>query len=188
MLASYLGEHVQGEDLALIGSKYFPKDGALLYYLGLSRLRQGRVPEGEGALRSALDASPDHVSARAALVVHLVQGRRHGEAMTLLAQRNLVPPDDRRADADLGVLEQWIRTWTWMSYGGAALAVGGLLAGPFSVAVGLALVLLGALIAGLGWTAFHRQLDAIVARQQFEEISQGLRRLHRRSRATLPVS
>lgn len=188
MIASYLGEHVQGEDLALVGSRYFPKDGAMLYYLGLCRLRQGRVPEAEANLRESLDVSPDLVSARALLAVHFVQARRHREALDLLQARRGVVPDDRRADADLALLEQWIRSWAFMLYGGAAIAGVGVLS-TFSIgAGGLAIMLLGALFVGLGWVAFHRHVDTIVARQKFEEISQGLRRLHRRARAAQPVS
>jgi tetratricopeptide (TPR) repeat protein len=188
MLASYLGEHGQGEDLALVGSRYFPKDGALLYYLGLCRLRQGRLEEGERSLQEALEASPELVSARAALAIHFVQTGRYGEAMTLLAARRGVAPDDRRTDADLGVLEQRIRLRAWMLYGGGALALAGVVSTLVVGVPGLAALVLGMFVVGLGWFAFHRQLDSVIERQKFEEISQGLRRLLRRSRATPPIS
>ncbi|MEZ4236759.1 MAG: tetratricopeptide repeat protein [Myxococcota bacterium] len=188
MLAAYLGEHSQGEDLALIGSRYFPKDGSILYYLGLCRLRLGRPAEAEEALRDAVEVAPDLVSARALLATHLVQQSRYGEAVALLQAREGIVPDDRRADADLASLEQGILWRASGLYGGMVLAVGGLVAtlavGPW----GLVVLLLGIACAGLGWLAFHRQLDSVIARQRFEEISQGLRRLHRRSRTTPPVS
>jgi hypothetical protein len=46
----------------------------------------------------------------------------------------------------------------------------------------------GVAVTALGWMAFRHELQAIQNRQRFEEISQGLRRLHRRSRHTPPVS
>lgn len=188
MLAGYLGEHLQGEDLALVGSRYFPKDGAVLYYLGYCRLRLGRIPEAEEALREAVKVSPDLVSARALLATHLVQSGRHREALALLADREGIVPDDRRADGDLQNLEQAIKWRASGLYGGGVLIVAGLLAAWFYAPIGLVAVLFGMALAGLGWFAFHRQLDTVVARQRFEEISQGLRRLHRRSRANPQVS
>lgn len=188
MLAAYLGEHSQGEDLALVGSRYFPKDGSVLYYLGLCRLRLGRPAEAERALREAVEVAPDLVSARALLATHLVQVGRYREAVALLQAREGIVPDDRRADADLASLEQGIMWRASGLYGGMVLAVGGLVAAIRVGEIGLVALLLGIACAGLGWLAFHRQLDSVIARQRFEEISQGLRRLHRRSRNQPPVS
>ncbi len=188
MLGAFLGEHLDGEDLALVGSKYFPDDGLLHYYLGLCRARQSRTADAESAFRQALELAPDLVSARTALVVQLVQAQRYGEALELLSARGDVEPDDRRGDADLTHLEHWIR-WrggTW--FGGIGLATIGLVSMLQLGAAGLGIVLLGVFVAGLGWFAFHRQLDAVVARQRFEEISQGLRRLNRNARADPLVS
>jgi tetratricopeptide (TPR) repeat protein len=188
MLAAYLGEHSQGEDLALVGSRYFPKDGSVLYYLGLCRLRLGRPAEAERALREAVEVAPDLVSARALLATHLVQIARYGEAVKLLQAREGIVPDDRRADADLASLEQGIMWRASGLYGGIILSIGGLVASTLIGKYGLIALLLGIACAGLGWLAFHRQLDSVIARQRFEEISQGLRRLHRRSRHQPPVS
>ncbi|MEQ1567625.1 MAG: tetratricopeptide repeat protein [Myxococcota bacterium] len=189
MLAGYLGEHLQGEDLAQIGVKYFPKDGVLLYYLGMCRLRLGRSESAEVVLGEALEASPDLVSARALLSTHLVQAGRTREALALLRARAGIVPDDRRAEADLAVLEHAI-LWRRVSVVTAASAV---------VAGLLALVLAGgwigpiALVFGTacwagGLYLFRRQVDALVDRQRFEEISQGLRRLHRRARGAPVIS
>ncbi|MBX2801207.1 MAG: hypothetical protein KTR31_26245 [Myxococcales bacterium] len=188
MLAAFLGEHLVGEDLALVGSRYFPEDGVLLHYLGLCRSRLGRDEDAESALRQAIELSPDLVSARALLAVHLVQRRRHREALDVLRSRRGVDPDDRRADADLQHLEHWIQWRAWMIYGGAAMVLVGLGTFPLQQVAGVAAALLGAFLAGLGWFAFHRQLDSMLARQRFEEISQGLRRLHRTTRDDLVVS
>jgi tetratricopeptide (TPR) repeat protein len=188
MLAGYLGEHLQGEDLALVGSRYFPKDGAILYYLGLCRLRLGRIKEAEQALKEALEVAPELVSARVQLAIHLVQSGRYREALEVLASRAGVTPDDRRTDADLQTLEQAIRWRASGMYGGGAVALLGLVGTWLMGAVALVAVLLGVGLAALGWFAFHRQLDSVIARQRFEEISQGLRRLHRRARTVPPVS
>ncbi|MEM6930628.1 MAG: hypothetical protein AAF602_27080, partial [Myxococcota bacterium] len=188
MLGAFLGEHLEGEDLALVGSRYFPDDALLHYYLGLCRDRQSRPAESAVSLRKALELSPDLVSARTVLVVQLVQGQRYREALELLAARREVEPDDRRADADLAHLEHWIRWRGSMLFGGIGLAVVGLAAMVQLGVVGLGIVLLGGFVAGLGWFAFHRQLDAVVARQRFEEISQGLRRLNRNSRTDPLIS
>ncbi len=188
MLAAFLGEHMVGEDLALIGTRYFDQDGALWYYLGLCRSRLGRLEEAEASLRRAIELSPGLVSARALLAVQLVQGQRNGEALSVLSERRGVEPDDRRADAELAVLEHWIRWRRWMLLGGGTVSVAGLAITAIFSPMGLAAVLLGTFFAGLGWFAFHRQLETIIARQRFEEISQGLRRLHRHARSGPVVS
>ncbi|MEQ1501720.1 MAG: hypothetical protein ABMB14_05790 [Myxococcota bacterium] len=189
MLAAYLGEHAQCEDLALVGSRYFPRDGAIWYYLGLARLRLARPADAEQALQQAVEVAPDLVSARGLLATHLAQAGRYAEALGVLTSREGIVPDDRRADADLQALEQAIRWRASGLYSGLVFAAVGIVAGwlfgPLALAGAL---LLGAASAGLGWFLFHRQLDTLVARQRFEEISQGLRRLHRRSRAIPAVS
>lgn len=188
MLAGYLGENLQGEDLALVGSRYFPKDGAILYYLGLCRLRLGRIKEAEAALRESLEVAPDLVSTRIQLVIHLVQSSRYREALEVLAARAGIVPDDRRTDADLQTLEQAIRWRTSGFYGGGVVVATGLLGLWLVGSISIVAVLLGIALIALGWFAFHRQLDSVIARQRFEEIAQGLRRLHRRSRSLPPVS
>jgi tetratricopeptide (TPR) repeat protein len=189
MLAGYLGEHLQGEDLALIGSRYFPKDGAMLYYLGLCRLRLGRAEAAIGALAEAVKVAPDLVSARALLATHLVQNRRYRDALGLLRGRDGIVPDDRRADADLVALEQAI-VWGRLSFwaGGAMVLAGLVLFGLLDGMVPPAIVALGLLCWLGGWYLFNRQVDTLVDRQKFEEISQGLRRLHRRVRNTPVIS
>lgn len=197
MIANYLGEHLVGEDLALIGSRYFPADGTLLYYLGMSRLRQGRLAEAEQALRASVANAPDLVSARLMLAVNLLQSGRMAQARELLAERGSVVPDDRRAEADLALLEQWLRWRTWTLWAGIALVglgvfatLGTLIWGASSHVglLGALLVIPGVVVAALGQAAFRHELRSIADRQRFEEISQGLRRLHRRSRSSPRVS
>ena len=188
MLGAFLGEHLDGEDLALVGTKYFPDDGPLYYYLGLCRARQSRRDEAEVALRKALELSPNLVSARTMLVVQLVQAQLYRSALEVLAARREASPDDRRADADLAHLESWIRWRRWSWFGGIAVAITGLIAALQIGWTGIVIVLLGVFVAGLGWFAFHRQLDVVIARERFEEISQGLRRLTRNAHTDPIVS
>jgi tetratricopeptide (TPR) repeat protein len=188
MLAGFLGEHVVAEDLALVGAKYFPTDGALQYYLGQARARLGRRDAAEHALRDAIRLAPDMVAARALLVVQLIGQGRHTDALEVLEAGREHQPDDRRAAAELNQLEQAIQNRRLLLWGGGLLLA---LAVPitwFLGTAGLAVGLLGGGVAGLGLFLFHRQLEAVIARQQFEEISQGLRRLHRRTRGNPVVS
>ena len=55
--------------------------------------------------------------------------------------------------------------------------------------VGLIPIATSIVIAGAGTLLFRRQLDQLRARQRYDELSQGLRRVHRRStEEELPVS
>lgn len=188
MLACFLGEYAVAEDVALLGSRYFPEDGMLRYHLGLSRMRQDRHEEAEEALREAVQLCPDLVSARTLLVVVLVQSRRYRAALQVLADRRGTVPDDRRADADLSRLEQWIRWRTAVLATGAILGVLGVVAAAFVGFTGLVISVMGLGLLSTGWLAFHRQIDGILARQRFEEISAGLRRIQKRPMGRTVVS
>ena len=191
MLAAFLGEYVAGEDLALLGSRYYPNDGTLKYYLGLCRARLGRHEDAEVALRDSVKLTPSLVSARTLLVVELLQRRRHREAGELLTEGREVEPDDKRAHAELMQLEQWIGWRRWMVRGGAVAVVVSTVMLWLSTGTMQLMAIVGGVLgfglAGLAWFAFRRQLESIVARQRFEEISTGLRRLHRQPRAVDPV-
>lgn len=188
MLGTFLGENAVAEELALLGSRYFPEDGVLRYYLGVARMNLGRLPEAEADLREATRLAPDLVAARMLLVVLLIQGRRLREATAILAARTGIKPDDRRANADLDRLEKWLRWRNWVLGAGALLLlVGGVGAVQYGV-VGLLPFVLGCSVLLGGWVGFHRQLDALLTQHRFEEISQGLRRLHRYEQGVTPVS
>lgn len=188
MLGTFLGENAVAEELALLGSRYFPEDGVLRYYLGVARMNQSRAQEAEVVLREAIALGPDLVAARMLLVVLLIQGRRFREAIGMLEARSGIRPDDRRADAELDRLEKWLRWRRWVLAAGAGLVVTGAVASVVVGAPGLVPAVVGCSILVGGWFAFHRQLDALLAHQRFEEISQGLRRLHRREGGGSPVS
>lgn len=181
MLASFLGDHHVAEDLALIGSRYYPQDGVLFYYLAVARSRQERPVEAEHSLREAIRLDPALVAARTLLVVRLLHTSRHREALAFLAERDGVRPDDKRADADLDRLAQWIRWRRAVLASGLVLLVLGIVLTPLVGAVGLVPAMLGSAVLVGGWFAFSRRVEGVVSRQRYEEISQGLRRLHRRS-------
>lgn len=187
MLANFLGEHHLAESLASVGVRYFPRDGALHYYLGVALLR---IEQGEPLhhLELAVELAPDMVSARALLgLLHAEEGRG-AEAAEVLRIPEGVTPDDRRAAAELDQLRQWIRWRKHMNMGGLALLVVSLVATVLVGVPGLVPGIVGAVVVAGGWVAFYRQLDAVSSRLRFEEISQGLRRLNRKERSQAPVS
>ncbi len=188
MIAGFLGEHIVAEDLAMVGSRYFPRDGALQAYLGQARAQLGRTAEAEEALREAVRLAPEMVSARALLVVHLIQARRHRDALEVLEERAGTAPDDRRADAELQHLQHAIRNRRRLLWCGVVLMLASIPLIYMWANIGLAIGFIGGGVAALGVYLFHRQLDTVLARQRFEEISQGLRRLHRRTRGDTVVS
>ena len=188
MLACFQGQYAVAEDLSLLGTKYFPEDGILAYYLGVARLQQDRLEEAEVSLRKALQWSPDLLHARTLLVVILVRRQRFHAALKVLSERRETPPEERKAEADLQRLAQWIR-WRAIVLGvGAMMVVAGPFIGVFMGLAGLSVSLLGLALLGAGWLTFRRHIEAILSRQRVEEVSVGLRRLQKRSAMMSVVS
>jgi hypothetical protein len=187
MLANFLGEHHVAESLASVGVRYFPRDGALHYYLGVALLR---IEQGEPMvhLQQAVELAPDMMSARALLGLLHAEAGRSAEACEVLTVGDDVQPDDRRAAVELEQLRQWIRWRRHMNAGGIALLLISLVATALVGVPGLVPGIVGAVVVAGGWVAFYRQLDAVSSRLRFEEISQGLRRLHRVEASGPPVS
>ena len=174
--------------MASIGVRYFPGDGSLLYYLGLARMRLGQFDAAERCLQDAIAAAPDMVAARTVLAVRWLTTGRHSDAAAILSLPDGVEPDDRRAAAEASRLRQWVM-WRRMMLGWAgvllvAATAVSLMFGWVGAIVGAA----GVAILAVGWFAFQRQLDAVASRQHFEEIGQGLRRIHRAERRGAPIS
>jgi hypothetical protein len=180
LLSTAHGDHLSGEDLAFVGTRYFPSDGVLRYYLALCRLRLGRAPEGEAGLREALALAPDVAAARLLLALLLVRSRRGREAGRLLRDGERVEPDDRKGGLELENLGRWVRWRRAVTWGAALLVITGLALLVPLVAVGASLAVVGIGLAVFGALAFQRQLDAIDLRQRYDEIAQGMRRLQRR--------
>ena len=187
MLANFLGDHHLAENLASLGARYFPRDGALQYYLGVALLRIGH-DDATARLSNAVRLAPEMMAARALLaVVHAENGRRV-EALRLMELPDGVVPDDRRAAAELKHLGQWFRWRRHMFAAGGALVLASALATAVVGLPGLVPGIVGTGVVAGGWFAFQRQLDAVSTRMRFEEISQGLRRLHRSEAPKKPVS
>lgn len=188
LLALHLDQPLVAEDFALVGSRYFPRDPLLHYHLGLSRFHQERMPEAVESLERAVAEQPTFACARLLLAVLLLQAGRHPAAVSVLAARRDARQDDRRAEASMVRVEQWLfwrRIMVGTGYASAAL---GLVATGLAGWFGLVPVVLGLLMAGAGMYAFRRELDRVAGWQRFEDVQQGLRRIRKTSRGDAPVS
>jgi len=189
VLAAALRRFFDAEDFALLGSHYFPEEAVLHYYTGLARYRLGRLDEAEQALRTALELSPTLASARFELANVLLDKGENATARALLAEGHGGQGENRRSDAALRRLEQWLR-WRAVMTGGAAVSfVLGLLALLTGGLIGLVPIAMSLVIAAAGILVFRRQLEQLRARQRYDELTHGLRQVHRRVRLDqAPVS
>lgn len=185
MLATMIGEPAVAEEMALVGSRYFPDDGVLRYYLGMARIRQDRVEQGEAELEKALAGTPSLVVARTALVVARLRRRDFNGALAVLAREG-VRPDDPRADRALDRIEAWLRWRRLTVRGGAALALVGMATVTITW-LGLVPVACGLSAAVVGLTAFDRQLEELITRERGDEVRRGLRKLTRQ-RSPAPLA
>lgn len=182
VLSAALRRYWDTEDFAMVGAAYFAEDAVLHQYTGLARYRLGRLGEAEETLREAVRLAPHLASARFLLANVLVDQGRIGEARRVLAEGRAVKGDSRRSDVSLRRLEQWLRWRRVMSAGAAASFTLGLLALLTGGWIGLVPVIMSLVIAVAGTLVFRRQLDDLRGRQRYDELSQGLRRVHRRLR------
>jgi len=185
-LANHLDDPTTAEELGLIGSRYFEEDAELRFQVGLARARQGRTDEALEALQGALERDPDLKVARFLLVLIRVESGRFLAALRAAGSRRDPSSDDRRLDATLVQVRHWL-WWRCLTVGaGLACVATGALAVAFHSLAGLLPVGIGLL---MSWTAswvFRRNIDRTVARHQVDDPHQGLRRIQRRSRPTVP--
>jgi hypothetical protein len=182
-LAIQLGDPVSGEDLAGIGSRYFPEDPQLQWYLGVSRLQQGRAPEGEAAVRESIRLAPGSVGPRATLVRHLLVGGRMIEARATIAAMVTVRSDeeDEAAEALLQVGRVLGRTMPTVALGLGGAAVGLALVPAVGPLV-LPLSLVGVAIAAAGWMQARWVVGSWVSQSHLEDVSEAVKRVQRRMR------
>jgi tetratricopeptide (TPR) repeat protein len=188
MLANVMGQLDVAEEMALIGGKYFPKDGLLRYYLGLSRLMDGDVERALGDFRQAVLDEPNFVLARMMFVLGLIELGRHRFAMHILRGRKLVVPDDPRLDAELARLASLLRMRRWVLRLGVALLLLAGLVLLFNV-WGALFLCIPAVLSLVGPRAvLRRHVRTLGARYRQGEVAHGLRYLHHRDAAGVLVS
>lgn len=187
VLATWLGRPEVAEDLALVGSRFFPEDAVTHYQLGLARARLDRPADAVQALERAVELDPGLTLARLLLVVLCYEQGHFRKARRVLRARRGHRADDRRTAAILSRLEQWT-LWRGLTVtaglacvglGGVATLLGGLL-GLVPMAVGLT----------MSWAAswlFRRNLDSVTASHRFDDVHQGIRRLGRTRPASPPT-
>jgi hypothetical protein len=184
MLSVVLRRPGDAEDMAFVGTGYFPDDGLLQYYMGLSRLHQGRLDESETSLRTALEAEPGLMCARSLYVVVLVERGRWVQALRQL-DFAATPQNQtsRKQDADRIAHERLRRVLVRGAFVILASLVG-LCLGFWALAVvgEVALIPLGAMLGaiGLGASALRRQFDRATHRLRFEDLVPALQRVQER--------
>lgn len=188
MLALALRRPDEAEDLAFVGTRYFPRDGLLLHYLGIARLHQDRLVEAEVALRQALRCEPELLVARSAWALVLWRlGRKFAAVRALVAPGPTgKAPAGQEIVAHAGLATALVRVCAAASLGvlaglGAALLVGvqGVAAWPSLLAIGLVAV------ACASW--LRAGMDAASERVYHEEVVQGLQRIERRRLAPAEI-
>jgi hypothetical protein len=171
-IALHLGRRAEAEEMALLGSRFFPEDGEMLYRLGRVRLSDGRLDKGVEDLHAALASDPGHRGALVLLAVALLRGGR------LSAAREVLEHGDGK-DRELVTLGQWVQ---WRRLFGV-LAVSLCVVGAFAVwtagTVGLLPTATGFALLGMGWFAFSRFLEDVWKRELEEDPAHGNFHLHR---------
>lgn len=176
-LAVLLRRPGDAEDLAFVGTRYYPADPLLQQALGLSRLHQGRPADAICALEDALEKAPGLTSARSLLVLARLERYR-----VWAAYRALRMPRGLAIGADETSHRRLIRVLTL----GAMFAAFAVVTLVFNVA-GMAIVgrvalfpLIAALVmATLGGLWFRARLDEIRGRHLFEDPERALERVRR---------
>lgn len=173
MLALLVGRDHEAEALALLGSRFFPEDGALKLYLGVARGVRG---DGLADLRAALALDPELDPARLLLVAAAVRAGRLVEVLRLLRGAREVP--DRAPLPSLQLLEAELGQSAWTAGLGLLLLAVGLLAMLANgwLVVGVAAQAVGVALVGVGVCGMQCAARDAVARFQ-RELPRGLRRL-----------
>lgn len=189
VLSTALRRFYDAEDFALLGSRFFPDDALLLHYVGVSRYRLGRLDEAAEALTAALEQAPGQAATRFVLANVLLDRGEAGAARRLIAEGDPSRADSRRSWTAVERMQQWLRWRRVMTAGALASFVLGVLALATGGLIGLVPIAMSLVIGVAGLLVFRRQLEQLRARQRYDELSAGLRRVHRRADVErLPVS
>ena len=108
VVADQLGEHVEAETAALMGSRYFPEDAVLHYHLAVARLRRGALVEAGEALTLVESLEGGHRTYATGLLgalLLLLQGSEWAARRRLAS----LPEEAEPEDADLQRAFEWIR-------------------------------------------------------------------------------
>lgn len=179
-LAVLLRRPGDAEDLAFVGTRYYPSDPLLQHTLGLSRLHQGRSADAIQALQDAVSKAPGLTAARSLLVLaHLERMSALAAFRVLRLPRGLAVGADEtshRRLVKLLSLAALFALFTVVTLAGNAVGmglVGRVAAFPLVAALVMAVV-------GTLW--FRARLEELRGRHLFEDPERALERV-RRTRA-----
>ncbi|MCB9665522.1 MAG: hypothetical protein H6732_15525 [Alphaproteobacteria bacterium] len=180
LLAVHLRRPGDAEDLAFVGSRYFPGDALLHQALGLAHLHQGRVADAARDLGRALELDDELVSARSLLTLAQVQ---RGAWLAAWRISRLGPVEGQGGDvAAHQELVGVVRRFLLLLLSATSAALSGLcivaVLGPRGILPLLAVIALGA----AGILVTRRRFLAVRDRHLLEDPASALLRV-RRTRA-----
>ena len=191
-LSSFLGQPQTSEEMAVLGTLYFPHDATLQYWRGLASWRKGDLADAATALQATLDVTPHDPLARFLMFVVRFEQSRWVEAARLLravpgsrgshgtsVEVETSTASGRRAVRVLDAMRRAARMFFVAVLSGVVLSVSGLVLWPFLHALALIPVGLGALFGLLAVLAFRHELDRLLSRQRFDDVPSWVRRVVR---------
>lgn len=180
MLAVHLRHPHDAEDLAFVGTRYFPEDGVLHVALGVARMHLERFHEAADALATARQLQP---RLSIATSITLLNDCKRGHLIQAAWTSWRLRPQIRSADdAGLATLTRFGRQLTGFAILVAAM---GTVCGLAALASGgIAQAGLGAivLLAGLGWAWARRHARQLYAQYTVEDPQASLQRIRRTRR------
>jgi hypothetical protein len=183
VLANRLEQPFLGEDLAMVGARYFPDDAILAYECGLGRALQGRTKDAIPELRRAIRLQPNLAAARVTLATLLAVSPWTRPALAALDGATTVP-DGERPGGNVAVarrLEQWLIWRRRLLMIGVATAMMGILTTLMAGWVGMGPVVIGSIASVVVRFGFDRELSRIADLRRLDDLPVALRRVRRRS-------
>lgn len=178
MLGVVLRRASDAEDMAFVGTRYFPKDAVLFYYLGLSRVHQNRLSAAADALMKALSLDPGLVVARSLLVLVAVESSSYVRA--ILQSRGPgsagATPEAMQHQVLVSTLR---RLAAFVFVSGFAVVIAAFAVAELGRSALLFLFLVLALVL-LGAGVFRQRFEALGRRHKDEDLQLAMRRIQRR--------